>query len=195
MNLQGKYIYLTPFGREHVEDPSYIEWLRDPDVYKYIGRDEYFSRVEIGDLRDYAKEMWSNPFVCFFAVHVNDSKSFIGTAKINFMNMKLRQIGIADLGIMIGAREARGRGLSVDILRTLSIHAFDVLKARKLTAGAFSLNIPVIKAFLRIGFKQDACLRGQLAVEGGYCDHILMSCFEHELVRTENSAVAQLHVK
>lgn len=183
--LQGKNVYLVPFTEEHVEDPCYFRWLTDPLVYRYIGRDEYFSKLEANDLREYAAEMWANHFVSFFAVYVRTSERFIGTAKINFMNEKLRRLGIGDLGIMIGEREYWGRGLAVDILRTLAIHAFDNLNARKLTAGAFSLNVPVIKAFLKLGFHQDACLRQQLAVEGGFCDHILMSCFEGELVRSE----------
>ena len=183
--LQGKEVYLVPFNEGHVEDPCYFTWLTDPKVYRYIGRNEYFSQLELSDLREYAAKMWTSPFVSFFAVYAVDRKLFIGTAKINFVNQQFQQIGIGDLGIMIGDKNYWGRGLSIDILRTLSIYAFDRLKARKLTAGAFSLNIPVIKAFRRLGFQQDACLRAQLAVEDGYCDHILLSCFAHELVRTK----------
>lgn len=181
--LRGRQVDLVPFGREHVEDPDYFKWLTDADVYRYIGRDEYFQKLELDELRRYAEEMWANPFVSFFAVHATDTDRFIGTAKINFMHERFRQSGIADLGIMIGERAYWGKGLSIDILRTISIHAFDDLGARKLTAGAFSLNVPVIKAFLRLGFKRDACLREQLAVADGYCDHILLSCFAPELVR------------
>ena len=168
---------------QHLEDPNYLQWLTDVQVYRYIGRDEYFSTLELEDLRQYANEMWANPFIFFFAVHAQMGNRFIGTAKINFGNQRFHDTGIADLGIMIGDKSYWGQGLSIDILRTLAIHAFDVLGARKLTAGAFSLNTPVIKAFLRLGFMQDACLRQQLAVSGGYCDHILLSCFEHELRR------------
>lgn len=181
--LYGARIYLIPFSTEHVEDPSYLKWLTDVEVYRYIGRDEYFSTLELDDLRAYAKEMWSNSFVSFFAVYAADKKRFIGTTKVNFMNERFQKSRIADLGIMIGERDYWGHGLSIDILRTISVHAFDDLGVRKLTAGAFSLNAPVIKAFLRLGFRQDGCLRQQLAVGDGYCDHILLSCFEPELVR------------
>ena len=181
--LRGRQVYLVPFVEKHVEDPDYFKWLTDADVYRYIGRDEYFQQLELEELRRYAAEMWANPFVTFFAVYATDTDRFIGTAKVNFTHEHFRQSGIADLGIMIGERGYWGKGLSIDILRTISIHAFDDLGARKLTAGAFSLNVPVIKAFLRLGFKQDACLREQLAAADGYCDHILLSCFEHELVR------------
>lgn len=181
--LRGRQVYLVPFAEKHVEDPDYFKWLTDVDVYQFIGRDEYFQQLELDELRRYSAEMWANPFVSFFAVYATETDRFIGTAKVNFMNDSLRQSGVADLGIMIGERGYWGKGLSIDILRTISIHAFDDLGARKLTAGAFSLNVPVIKAFLRLGFKQDACLRKQLAVADGYCDHILLSCFDHELLR------------
>jgi len=45
------------------------------------------------------------------------------------------------------------------------------------------MNIAVVKAFQRIGFKIDGRLRDHLAVADKYCDHILMSCFEYELLR------------
>ena len=75
-------------------------------------------------------------------------------------------------------------GLSIDVLRAVSCHVFDQLSARKLVAGIYSLNVAVVKAFLRIGFTVDGSLRKQLRVdEGCYCDHVLLSCFENELAR------------
>jgi [ribosomal protein S5]-alanine N-acetyltransferase len=185
--LRGEQVHLVPFAETHVEDPDYLKWLTDPDVYRYIGRDEYFQKLSQDDLRRYADEMWGSPFISFFAVYASETNRFIGTAKVNFMHDRFRQSGIADLGVMIGERSYWGQRLSIDILRTIAIHAFDDLAARKLTAGAFSLNVAVIKAFLRLGFKEEACLRKQLAVADGYCDHILLSCFEPELIRGRGS--------
>lgn len=167
---------------EHAISPEYLGWLTDSNVYRYIGRDEYFQRIDQNELIKYAKEMWAEPFVSFFAVCTQEDNKFIGTAKINFVNEKLYRNGIADLGVMIGNRCYWGRGISIEIIRLLSNFAFFHMNVRKLTAGVHSLNEPMIKAFLRVGFKQDGCLRQQLSVEGNYCDHILLSCFANELL-------------
>ena len=52
---------------------------------------------------------------------------------------------------MLGDRNFWGKGMSTDILRAISIYAFDTLKARKLSAGAYSLNVAV--AFGIVGFR------------------------------------------
>jgi ribosomal-protein-alanine N-acetyltransferase len=183
MLIRGKHVQLQPFDVNHLHDPAYYGWLCDKEVVRYIGRDELLQGIPFEEAQKYVQQLWQSPFCSFFAVHETASRKFIGTAKVNFMSEDGRKHGIADIGIMLGDRNYWGRGLSVDVLRAVSSHAFDQLKARKLTAGAFSVNEPVIKAFLRIGFRVDGRARQQLFVDDGYCDHVLMSCFEAELIR------------
>lgn len=183
MLIQGKLTHMVPFSETHLYDPVYYQWITDVDVVRYIGRDELLAGIPFSEAEDYVKQLWANEYCTFIAVHDNESKKFIGTAKVNFITERGRKHGIADMGIMLGDRNFWGKGMSTDILRAISIYAFDTLKARKLSAGAYSLNVAVVKAFLRIGYKIDGSLRGQLHVDDGYCDHVLLSCFESELVR------------
>lgn len=183
MLIQGKLSHIVPFAEKHLYAPAYYQWLRDIDVVRYIGRDELLAGNPFTEVEDYVKQLWSNEYCNFLAVHENESGKFIGTAKVNFITERGRKHGIADIGIMLGERDFWGKGMSTDILRVISTYAFDTLKARKLTAGAFSLNVAVVKAFLRIGYKVDGRLRQQLHVDNGYCDHVLLSCFVNELVR------------
>lgn len=182
--VRGQNIYLQPFTSEHVESLCYFDWLNDIEVVRYLGREEYPGKFSIVDLRDYAKQMWESPYVSFFAVYAAGTDRFIGTAKINFLNEKLHKSGIADVGIMLGDRSCWGKGLGADVLRTASVYAFDKLRARKLTAGAYSLNTAVIRAFLKIGYKEEGRLRNQFFIgENDYCDHVLLGCLAHELIR------------
>ncbi len=183
MLIKGKHIYLEPFTSKHLYNPAYYSWLRDIDVVRYIGRDELLQGISFEVAETYVKQLWCNEYCHFMAVHHAATGQFIGTAKINFISDQGRKHGVADMGIMLGERSFWGQGLSKDILQAISIFAFDQLNARKLSAGGYSLNEAVVKAFLRIGYKIDGSLRQQLAVGDGYCDHVLMSCFEHELVR------------
>lgn len=183
MLIRGDRVQLQTFDAKHLYDPAYYGWLCDREVVRYIGRDELLKGFPFEEAEKYVQQLWQNPYCSFFAVHDTANGKFIGTAKVNFMSEEGRKHGIADIGIMLGERDYWGRGLSVDVLRAVSGYAFDQLKARKLSAGAFSVNEPVIKAFLRIGFRIDGRARQQLAVGDGYCDHVLMSCFEPELLR------------
>jgi [ribosomal protein S5]-alanine N-acetyltransferase len=183
MRIKGRQVHLESFEDRHLYDPAYYGWLCDRDVVRYIGREELLKGIPFEEAENYVKQLRQNEYCNFFAVYDTASGTFIGTAKINFMSAQGRQHGIADIGIMLGDRRFWGRGLSVDVLRTVSAHACDTLHARKLSAGAFSVNEPVIRAFLRVGYRIDGRCRQQLAVDSGYCDHVLMSCFEQELLR------------
>jgi RimJ/RimL family protein N-acetyltransferase len=184
MLMQGKLTHIALFGEAHLHDMNYYRWLTDMDVVRYIGREEYLSKISFSAVQKYVKEMWDSEFCTFLAVYHSESGRFIGTAKINFMNERGRKNGLADIGIMIGERDFWGKGLAKDILRSVSRFAFENLGARKLTAGAMSPNIAVIRAFQTIGFVVEGVLRQQLATPGGegYCDHVLLGCMRSELV-------------
>lgn len=183
MLIKGKRIYLMPFSTTHLYDPAYYAWLNDIDVIRYIGRDELLQGIPFEDAESYVRQLWKSEYCYFLAVHHAESGKFIGTVKVNFISAQGRKNGIADIGIMLGERTFWRQGLSIDVLRAISIFSFDHLNARKLTAGGFSLNQAVIKAFLRVGYKIEGTLRQNLTVGDQYCDHVLMGCFEDELHR------------
>jgi RimJ/RimL family protein N-acetyltransferase len=182
MKIQGKLVYMVPFNANHLLDPAYYEWLRDEDVVRYIGRDELLAGISFSEAEAYVKKLWDSKHCTFLAVHENKNNKFIGTAKINLLATPGLKYDIADLGIMLGDKSFWGKKMSIDVLLAISTFAFNSLKVRKLSAGAYSANLPVVKAFQRIGFNIDGQLRRQFPLGDSYCDHILMSCFENELV-------------
>jgi ribosomal-protein-alanine N-acetyltransferase len=180
--LKGKNIDLVPFSKRHLNDPKYYSWLSDIDVVRYLGREE---PIPFSEVREYVEQIWKSDYCSFFAVHHSESGDFIGTAKVNFFDERGRKNGVADIGIMIGERSYWGKGHAIDVLRTISIHSFKSLGARKLTAGAMSPNAAVVRAFERIGFVIEARLRQHLSTGNGvYCDHVLLGCFKEELKNT-----------
>ena len=182
MRIIGKDIYLLPFESQHLNNPRYYSWLCDPEVVKYLGRDELLAGVPFQEIKVYVENLWKAKHCHFFAVFHAETDVFIGTSKISFGSERDIKHQIADIGIMIGDRGFWGRGLATETLRAISAFAFDSLSARKLSAGGFEENEPLIKAFMKIGFKVDGRLRKHLSIGHDYCDHILMSCFEEELI-------------
>ena len=181
--LVGKTTYMVPFEEKHLVDPRYYAWLSDPVVVQYIGRDEYLKPIDFEEVRRYVESLWRSERCMFLAIHYAADGTFIGTAKINFIDDTGQRRGIAEIGIMIGDPDFRGRGLSVDVLYAASEYAFDTLGARKLTTGAMANNVPVLRAFDRIGFCEEGRLRKQLLVGGELVDHVLLGCFRQELRR------------
>jgi len=160
-----------------LESSEYFQWLQDIEVTRYIGREEFFKGVSYQEVVDYVEGLWQTESSIFFAVHVTTTTKFIGTAKLNFFPSFGMRSGIADLGLMIGDREFWGRGIGTDVISTLSKHAFQSLGVRKLTAGAISSNIGVVKAFKNSGYVEEGSLKQQFLIEGKYHDQILLARF------------------
>ncbi len=183
--IKGKKIYLVPFNDDHLHSPDYLSWLRDYEVIKYIGREEYLEPVSFEEVKQYVEDVWKNEFCSFYAMCAIDTGDFIGTIKINYLNAAGRKSGIADIGIMIGNRKFWGKGMATDALTATCAYAFSELKARKLTAGALAPNQAVIRAFQKIGFVVEGRLRGKVYVDGDYVDHVLLGCFSNEFLSHE----------
>lgn len=179
--ITGKHITLVPFDAGHLQDPAYLAWLNDIEVTRYLGRNEYLKPVGFETVREYVEALWQSPYCHFFAVLHKDGDVFIGTAKVNFISQSGLTHRIADVGIMIGRKDYWGKGLATDTLGTVSRHAFEVLGARKLSAGGIDRNIGVVKAFKNIGFVEEGRIRKSIFLSGEYLDHVLLGCFPDEL--------------
>ncbi len=182
IRIDGKKVFLKPFDEQNLNDPKYFAWVTDIEVIKYIGRDEYLKPLRFEKVREYVEGLWCNELCAFFAIYHSQENQFIGTVKINYLNEAGLITRTADIGIMIGAREYWGKGLATDALFATCQYTFNVLGARKLTAGAVAANGGVIKAFLKIGFKEEGRIRKKLLISGEYIDHVLLGCFKDELV-------------
>ncbi|MBL8421272.1 MAG: GNAT family N-acetyltransferase [Dechloromonas sp.] len=185
MKFSGQLTYLVPFLEEHLEHPCYIEWLRDVEVVKYIGREEYLLPIHYETVRDYVRDLWNDPTCAFFAVYRADQERFVGTAKVSFGGEAGLRVRIADLGIMIGDKASWGGGFASDVIATMARYALDVLGARKLSAGAVDANAAVIQAFKKSGFVEEGRLRQKVFVGGEYRDHVLLGCLREEFRRPE----------
>jgi RimJ/RimL family protein N-acetyltransferase len=113
----------------------------------------------------------------FLAVHDRSDDAFVGTVKAGHVSWHART---ADIGIMIGRRDRWGRGLGRDAVSALCAHLFETVRLRKLTAGLMAINPAGIRLFESLGFRREALLRRQDAVDGSYCDHLLFGLFEDE---------------
>jgi ribosomal-protein-alanine N-acetyltransferase len=174
-------ITLLPFGQQHLTHSRYIKWLRDYEVVRYLGRDEYLTEISIAEIEEYVRRIWENKFVHFFAIELQKEKEFIGTCKISQNSERERNSNFADIGIMLGEKAHWGQGIATMVIKAISVYAFESLNFRKLSAGAISANTGVIRAFEKSGFIHEARLRQTIKLENSYYDHILMGCFPHEL--------------
>lgn len=175
--LEGRAVHLVPFGADHLHDPAYRTWLGDREVMKTVGRPEYMASIPFAEVEAYVRRLADSPDDMFFAVHVADGDRFVGTAKAGHIDWPA---GIADIGIMIGARELWGQGIASDALETLCRAAFGELGMRRLVANIMASNPGMMRVFEKLGFRREGVRRDHIAYEDGFTDLVLYGCFAEE---------------
>ena len=102
---------------------------------------------------------------------------------------------------MIGDKRYWGKGYGSEAISIMAHICYDKLQLRKITAGCYSNNTGMIKAFLNNGFKIEGVLKNQLKYKKKYVDHILFGCFIEDLVEknsqlnTGNASIKSLRLK
>ncbi len=178
--LRGQQIALLPFEEVHLRDPQYLTWLRDRDVVRPLNLPAYYNnQVSFAELEAYCQRLWQSATDYFYAIEWLPAGRFIGTAKLGMIDT---YANTADVGIMIGARDAWGRGLATDVIATRCQNAFGQLGSRRLTAGAMAINPARIRVFEKLGFRREGCARQHDRVDDQYVDHIQLGCMRQEFV-------------
>ena len=126
-----------------------VSWISDEFAFRQWSADRY-ERWPVT-----AADVNANYDACmaggsFFALTAEDEK---GTAGHLTMRWTDEQKTILRFGFIIVDSERRGQGLGHEMLRLALRHAFDALKAEKVTLAVFKNNEPAYRCYKAVGFK------------------------------------------
>jgi [ribosomal protein S5]-alanine N-acetyltransferase len=176
LELTGQQVILKEFTRDHLNDPVYFNWLRDLEVVIPIYRTEYLLPLQFEQVASYVEDLWGSGKDCLFAVHDRQTGAFVGTQRIGHIDWRA---GVGDIGVLIGERQAWGRGFATEAVNLACSHAFTTLSLRRLTGGTPASNEAMCRCFRRLGFEEEGRLREQLLIRGKYEDHILFGLLKN----------------
>lgn len=169
-SLRSERLWLRAFTAWHAAHPDYRRWLCDIPTMQLIDRLEYLKPLDSAEVDRYVAMLAESDTDIFFAIHEAKSDRFIGTARLHSIDWR---VGIAQVGILIGAGAARGQGYSTEVVATLCDYAFMTLSLHKLAADVAAMNIPMQRCFERVGFAKEGHLRDHMLFEGKRADRIL----------------------
>lgn len=172
--LRGKRIHLRPLT-EADATAAYVGWLNDPETTKYLESGRREETVE--SIRDYIRKYQGRTDALFLAIVLNEGNIHVGNIKLDKIDWTHRH---ATLGIMIGAAEARGKGLGVEVIVLALRHAFHTMKLHRVDLGVTEDNLPGLQCYRKIGFVEEGRLRESTLRERGYIDVLWMSVLSHE---------------
>jgi diamine N-acetyltransferase len=170
--LIGQRVYLRPLEREDL--PLLRRWANDPEIRRLTGEvtpmsqagaDEFFERVKTD--RD---RVW-------FVVALEENDRVIGEAGLLRMFHPWRT---TDLSLIIGEKDAWGRGYGREAILLLLDYAFGYLSFHRVAVGVVGFNQRAIRFYEKVGFQREGVQR-----DGYYCDHayhdfVMMSVLQDE---------------
>jgi ribosomal-protein-alanine N-acetyltransferase len=126
---------------------TYLSWLTNPDSSQFIASAR--STWTIDRLREYISEIEQKPRALFFGIFLRESGRHIGNIK--FENIG-EPTGCAELGVLIGDTNWRGKGVFGEVFKTLQQVLSENFGIKKIYLGVESENHAAIRSYLKSGF-------------------------------------------
>ena len=158
--LEGERLRLIPPTETMLE--TYIRWLADREVTRYLGRTTPPSLTEE---REWFERVTRSETDIIWAIMLGDK--VIGTSGIHSIDWPNRHAGT---GSMIGEKDEWRKGYASEAHRLRTRFAFHDLGLEKLTSSAAVENIGSIRALEKSGYRQWGISRRHVWREGAWHD-------------------------
>lgn len=112
-----------------------------------------------------------------FVIIDADTNHVIGHAGIYKIDSRIRR---AEYGILIGAKNARGKGYGTRITNAMADYGFSVLGLHKIKALVLKENLPSYYMFKKCGFIEEGVLKDENFKNNRYYDVVILSKFNNE---------------
>ncbi|WP_273845206.1 GNAT family N-acetyltransferase [Rubrobacter calidifluminis] len=166
--LTGERVELRHHSRRHY--PLYGEWYADEEIWNLTSwAPAPLTRRESERL---FRDREASPTEESFAIHVRGEDEPIGI--ISLVNIN-RTKGSADLSVMLGPPESRGKGYGPEAIGLLLDHAFGTLRLERVGLSVFEFNERAISAYRKLGFHEDGRMNRAVRRGERLHDAILMS--------------------
>lgn len=172
--LIGEQLYLRRIERSDLEG-NYFQWLNDQEVTRWMQNGILPNSAE--SMLEYHQSMVSSRTDVNLAIILKDQDYHIGNISISSVNQQFRS---AEIGILIGERDAWGKGCGSEAIALLADHAFRRMNLNRLGAGTVAENIGCIRAFEKAGFIREGISRQAYYCDGQYRDVVHLGLLRNE---------------
>lgn len=171
MILEGNTIYLRLMEQEDTD--LIVKWRNEDFVRKNFIYQKPFTKE--GHLH-WMETMIKTGKVVQFIICTKEKRP-IGSVYLRDIDMVHRK---AEYGIFIGEKDVLSKGCGTEAAKLMIRYAFDILKLHKLMLRVFAGNERARKSYINAGFIQEAYLKDDVYLDGGYRDVILMAVINPE---------------
>lgn len=164
VKLSSQNYIITTLDKDDF-DPSYIDWLNNPLINKFLDLD-LSVELKYKHVKKYIAEKDNiNDFI--FGIFTKENK-LIGTHHVKY-NPDTK---IGEIGVMIGDSDYWGIGVPLETRAALMDWFFNQFDTDKIIAGCYSSNYPALYNFKRQNWKMYRIDRGYRTIDGKLQDFI-----------------------
>jgi RimJ/RimL family protein N-acetyltransferase len=169
--LQGRVTRLRAV--EEADLPRVHELFSDPEVLRYLS---VTWPQPLAGTRTWWEETRRDPDSVTLAIETLAGE-LVGVCALTGISPRSRS---ADLGIWVG-RPYQGQGYGTDAVRTLCRFGFREMNLARIGLSVYDFNERARRAYEKVGFKEEGCLRRAHFAEGRPVDLILMGLLAEDL--------------
>ncbi len=175
--FEGKWVRLVAMDPERAA-PLFARWGRDAEYVRQLDSDppRLWSARAIQAWIKKEQDKNVQKELSFLIEAVQDSK-LIGFVVLDGIQWSH---GDAWLGIGIGERVYRGRGLGTEAVRLVLRYAFTELNLHRVSLNVFEYNPRAMRAYEKAGFRVEGRVRGALQRNGRRWDLVFMGILAEE---------------
>jgi ribosomal-protein-alanine N-acetyltransferase len=153
-------------------------WFNDPDVTKYSGSGYYPNNLAAQT--KYFERLMTSEADVVLAVIDRSGDRHIGNVGLHRIDHLHRT---AYLGIVLGDKEAWGRGIGSRCWQAITDYGFSVLNLHKICATILEGNEASLKCALKAGYKVEGRQSRQMYKNGTYLDLVYLGLLRDDWAR------------
>ena len=173
VNIVGELVALGPLRRDLL--PLYLRWINDFGTTRTLG-------IPSGPMTWEQEEAWFNraaaaEHTIHFTIYERSIWRPVGTCGLNGVDYRNRG---AEIGILIGEADARGKGYGTETIRLMLDYGFTALGLNNLMLRVFEYNLAAQRAYQKAGMREFGRRREAQFMDGRLWDVIYMDCLAGE---------------
>jgi [ribosomal protein S5]-alanine N-acetyltransferase len=145
--IKTERFLLRPLVEDDVDD-HYLSWINGSNKSSYIDYSSQNRSIE--EIRAYIHQRKDDDSVLFLGIFVRESGKHIGNIKYEPIDFVSK---IATMGILIGEKKWRGKGVATEVIKYSSIWLYNNYNLKKIVLGVNVRNKIAINAYKKVGFE------------------------------------------
>jgi RimJ/RimL family protein N-acetyltransferase len=156
--------------------PVLFKWINDPDEVHW---NSAYHPVTETDHREWFDRVRTRADVSIFAIRRAADGTLIGSCQLRNVDPVHRS---AELQIRIGELAERDQGFGTEAVRQLVRFGFRDLNLHRVYLNVFAHNARAIRAYEKVGFRQEGVLKEAAHIDGRYVDVVTMAILRDEFI-------------